>query len=684
MNNLNGHLEEITNSSPAAPGKYRLLILKAGFIAFFVLVALRLIKIQVVDSAMYKDIAEKQYQSKIVLPSTRGSIFDRSGNVIASNSRSVSFAADPQMTSDDAVAIAKTFSKVFGKPKNYYLDKLNEDTRFVWLERQVDLASIQKLDLKSLPGVFVRYEPKRLYDYDHLAGQLIGSTDVDNKGNAGVELEYDKQLRGIDGYVIFQRDGKGRARPVVDYPRVEPQNGSSIYLTIDLGIQSIVEEELMKGVTSNKAEGGIAIVLDPHTGAVLALAQYPGINPSSLSSGDMNNLRIRAVTDIFEPGSVFKIVTTSAAIENDLIKPDQKFYAEQGKYIVQIGGGKTREIDDAEELGWVTFKDALAYSSNIVMAKASDIIGSEKLYRMARNYGFGIGTDVGLPGEVKGTLKKPFEWSVTSLNTIAFGYEVGVTPMQIAMAYGALANGGVLMKPYLLEKEVDGNGMLVSETQPESIRRVISEATAKTLTDFFSGVVDFGTAKGIKMANLKIAGKTGTSKKYGEGHYESGNYTASFVGFFPADNPKLVCLVMMDNPRGSSYYGAATSAPIFRAVAERIMNTTEILTPNLPENVIANSSATGQMRSMASARSATTDSMTTTTVQDTTKFSVPDVLGMSARKAVSLLTSEQFEPSVTGSGVVVSQDPPAGTPGSIGMKIALLCQPKSLGSLGLQ
>ena len=662
---------------PVLP-KARLLILKFGFFAFFLLVGLRLLDIQVFHAAEYKEIAEKQYKSTIDLPSTRGSILDRNGSVIASNSRFVSFAADPQMTSDDASAIARSFSKIFGKPKKFYLDKLNEDSRFVWLERQVDVETLKKLDLKDLPGVFVHYEPKRLYHYDHLAGQLLGSTDIDNNGVAGIELQFNKQLRGVDGYVVFQRDGKGRARPVVDYPKVEPQNGHSIYLTIDLGIQSMVEEELMKGIGTSKAESGIAIVLDPHTGAIRALAQYPSVNPNAMTTADMKNEKIRAVSDIFEPGSVFKIVTASAALEENLVKPDQKFYAEEGKYIVQIGNGKTRTISDTHEYGWITFKDAMALSSNIVMAKVSDILGSERLYRRARDYGFGMATGIELPGEVNGSLAKPFEWSATSLNTIAYGYEVGVTPIQIAQAYATVANGGVMMKPYILDKEVDGNGLIVSQMKPETIRRVVSAATAKTLTEFFVGVVESGTAKGIKMANLKIAGKTGTSKKYGDGHYEEGNYTASFAGFFPADDPKLVCVVMMDNPRGGSYYGGTTSAPVFKAIAERIMNTTEEISPQ--DNVFAGNSTPTQIEPVIK-RIAYIQKKAAVANTDSTAFSVPDVTGMSARKAVSFLTGEKFEPTVNGSGVVVSQEPHAGSPAAIGMKIVLVCQPKAISGL---
>jgi cell division protein FtsI (penicillin-binding protein 3) len=386
---------------------------------------------------------------------------------------------------------------------------------------------------------------------------------------------------------------------------------------------------------------------------------------------------------MFEPGSVFKLVTTSAAIEDDLIKPEQKFYAEGGTYHVP---GRPHPIKDAEELGWLTFKDAMAQSSNIVMAKASDIIGPERFYRMARNYGFGIQTNIELPGEVRGNLKKPIDWSALTLNTMAYGYEVGVTPIQIAQAYAALANNGVMMKPYIFEKELDENGNIIRENGPQMIRRVVSESTARTIKDFLVGVVETGTAKKIKMANLKIAGKTGTSKKFVEGHYETGKYTASFVGFYPADDPKLVCLVMMDNPSAGSYYGASTSAPVFKAVAERVINTTEMFAPATaaPAMIQKNAEALksiaqkDETSSVYQAVPEDTAIANSSSARDSARAVVPDVTGFTARKAITLLTADNFEPVLNGSGIVISQNPLPGTPASAGKKIVLFCKPRSL------
>ncbi|MFI5251549.1 MAG: penicillin-binding protein [Bacteroidota bacterium] len=661
--------------------KKRTAVLRFGLLALFLMVTLRLIQIQIIDASELRTIAQNQYKSTIHLPASRGNILDHNGSIIAANTISVSFVADPHIAVNDAHAIAEAFSRVFGRTKKYYLDTLDTDSHFVWLERQVSIDYLKKLDITKLPGVFVHYEPKRLYQHDQVAGQLIGTTNRDNNGIAGVELEFEHELHGTDGWVIFQRDGKGRARPVIDYPRHEPQNGNTVTLTIDLGLQSILEDELNKGIIQNKAESGLAIIMDPHTGAILAIAQNPPVNPNMFSGAAVKDQKLRAITDLFEPGSVFKLVTTSAAIENNLVQPDQMFYAEEGTYRV---AGRQHPIKDTHEYGWITFGDALAYSSNIVMAKVSDIIGPERFYRMARNYGFGIQTDIELPGEVRGNLKKPIDWSAPTLNTMAYGYEVGVTPIQIAQAYAALANNGVMMKPYIFEKEVDADGNILRQNGPQMIRRVVSESTARTIKDLLVGVVEKGTAKNIKMANLKIAGKTGTSKKFTEGHYETGKYTASFVGFFPADDPKLLCLVMMDNPSAGTYYGGTTSAPIFKAVAERIINTTDLFAPLTPAPVMAQAQtpkpvAQTPVKQPDGEKYAAAENMKSMPVKtDSSRSIVPDVTGFTARRAITLLTGVQFEPVVNGSGIVISQDPQPGTPASAGMKILLYCQPKSL------
>jgi cell division protein FtsI (penicillin-binding protein 3) len=644
--------------------KSRLRLMQILLFIFFGIVALRLIQIQILESPRYKEIAQKQYQAKFVLPAARGILYDRKGNILASNSQFVSFAADPKIAVEDADDISKIFSKTFGKPKSHYLQELKSDSRFVWLERMVDIKYLKEIDVKKMTGIVARYETKRIYYNDYLAGQLIGAANIDNTGISGIEQQYDNELKGIDGYVVFQRDGLRRARPSVDYPRVEPRDGNNIYLTVDMQLQAIAEKELKKGVEENKVDRGLVIMMQPHTGEILAIAQYPNVDPNNFGKYEMEDRRLRAFTDMFEPGSVFKIVTASAAIKHNLVKPERKFNAEKGSYKVYIGSNKKpRVITDAHKAEILTFQEAMEMSSNIVMAKISDIIGAERFYKMARDYGFGIATNIDYPGELNGVLKKPINWSATSLNTMAYGYEVGVTPLQIVCAYAAIANDGVLMKPLLFKKEVDASGMIVRESTPQKIRNVISHSTCETLNQFLEGVVERGTATQAKVKGVRIAGKTGTSKKLIDGKYTTEDYIASFVGFFPVEDPQIVCLVMMDKPKGTSYYGGTVSAPVFRGIAEQVIATTDITSRLAP--------------AMASADSETVSSEMGKNESRQASDLVPDVRGLSLRKAIETLKTQGLIPIVNGSGIVSTQTPSAGIKKKRGMPITLICQQKN-------
>ncbi len=559
----------------------RFLILKLLFTIFFAVITVRLVKIQVIDANNYKVIAQKQYERTFILPATRGNIFDRNSNVIVSNTIFLSFAADPKIVGNHKEFVAETFASIFEKPRSFYLEKLQETDenqsirRFVWLERRVKPEIAQRLEATKLEGIVVINEPKRLYHYDELAGALLGFTNIDNKGISGIELQYDNEMKGTDGSVVMQRDGLGRVRPSADYPRREPVNGKDIYLTIDVTYQAIVDEELKHGVEVNKADGGCAVILNPKTGEVLAMSVYPCINPNDVGAFNITEARNRIISDIFEPGSVFKLVTAAAAFENKFVTPETRFNAEHGKMKVFLGGNKFRFISDSHEFDYLTFQEAIEFSSNIVLAKVGKILGGEKLYRKAREFGYGMITGIDLPGEVRGVLKKPIDrdWSGTTIHSMSYGYEIGATPLQIACSYSAIANRGVLIKPFVVAKIKDCNGETIAEQQPQVIRRVVSQKTLDQLISAFEGVVERGTGNEVHINGVRIAGKTGTSRKYLDGKYVTNNYTASFVGFFPVEDPQVVCLVMMDNPRTRGYYGGSTSGPVFRAIAERVITT---------------------------------------------------------------------------------------------------------------
>lgn len=713
-----------------ALSRSRFLILKLLLAVLFGVIAYRLVQIQVIDAHKYKELARKQYERSFVLPATRGNIFDRNGNIVVSNTAFISFAADPKIVGDRQHEVAETFARVFGKPASFYLAKMQEtdenqnERRFVWLERRVKPEIARRIEMAKLEGIVMMNEPKRLYHYNELAGALLGFTNVDNKGISGIELQYDNEMKGINGSVVMQRDGLGRIRPSADYPRREPVNGKNICLTIDVMYQAIADEELKHGVEENKADGGCVVMLSPKTGEVLAMSVYPYINPNDVSTINIANARNRIVSDVFEPGSVFKLVTATAAYENKLVTPSSRINAEHGKMKVPIGGNRYRLISDSHEYDYLTFQEAIEVSSNIVLAKVGKLLGGEKLYRTAREFGYGMMTGVDLPGEVRGVLKKPADrdWSGTTAQSMSYGYEIGATPLQIACSYAALANNGVLMKPYVVASIQDGDGEVIAEQKPQAIRRVMNKQTVDQLLPAFEGVVERGTGQEASIRDVTIAGKTGTSRKYFDGKYVANNYTASFVGYFPVEDPQVVCLVMMDNPRSRSYYGGSTSGPVFRAIAERVVTTSykfsrtafaqrpadgsssiivpdvRMLQPALAKKMLANYGLNSQLfgkgnlvikQSPEPGKKIEKDETISLILNDESLASsegiiiVPDVRGMSIRRAMNRLLSDEFDVTVQGSGVVIQQSPAAGEHIRLGSSITLTCTPKSTAQASL-
>ncbi len=696
-------------------GQRRLFWLKVGLLAFFALVAGRLVQIQVLNASRYREQARRQYEVRERLPAARGNVYDRNGRVLVSNAMGVSFGADRKMIGDDAGEAAGRFARAFHRSRDLYLEKLLSKGRgFVWLERRVRPQFSRSIRAEQIPGLVEIKEPLRLYHYEHLGGQVIGCTDIDNRGLSGIELSLDSYFRGNEGYVVLQRDGRGERYPSVDYPRLEPTVGCGATLSLDIEYQTIAEEELIRGIERTGAESGLVIMLDPATGEILALAHAPSMNPANPSEYSQDVMRIRAVSDMFEPGSVFKLVTAAAALERGLVKPAQKFDAEQGKYTVYLSNGKLRNIiSDSHPYGIITFQQAMELSSNIVMAKVSDRIGSEQLYTTARNFGFGTETGVDLPGEINGDLKKPNEWSGTTLNTMAYGYEVGVTPMQIVTAYAAVANRGVLMRPFVVRRVVTAEGEVVLETKPQVVRRVISAATAKVLTEFFEGVVLRGTARAAAVPGLRVAGKTGTARKFSDGKYEIGRNTSSFVGYFPLEDPKVVCLVMLDHPRIGGTTGGEASAPIFRQIAAKVyamsgrfsrapsaaiaggdvrlvpdvVSLTTGVAREILENrgfVVEQSGAGAVVRGQnprpgaSAGKGATVTLMATEVPAATPGYAlVPDLRGMPLRRAINTLAVHQLGVSVSGSGVVTSQRPAAGEQVKIGTRVTVQCESRS-------
>jgi cell division protein FtsI (penicillin-binding protein 3) len=557
-------------------------------------------------------------------------------------------------------------------------------------------AQKEEVEAWDIPGVILHPKFARRYNYGYTASHILGHVNTDLEGLGGVELQYDAYLRGTPGRRAAQRDMRGVRKAVVGGAVVEPKHGETVVLTIDLIRQTILEEELAKGVAESGATWGTALAVDPHTGAILALANVPTYDPNRAAAFSEAARRNHAVTDHLEPGSTFKLIGSVAALERGLVEMDDIIDTGPGWHVF---GGRT--MKDTHAHGKITFTEVIAQSSNIGMAMTAERMKSGDLYQYARNMGFGQPTWVDLPGEVGGTLRKPKSWSATSRTSISIGYEVEVTPLQLVMAYAALANGGLLRHPYIVAERRDLTGKIIwsADRDParrDSVRRVFDEDTARKLIPAFTRVVDEGTANNAQVEGLPVAGKTGTARKVVNGSYAGGRYRATFVGFFPADNPQVAMVVVMDEPK-SSIYGGSVSAPVFQRVAERWIGTfpqiaARMAPPDslpdmkdLPVPDVTHQPAMVAARHLrAAGYYVETDepSMAPVTKQapeagtpkkpgahvrlvlaDATTDStdtMPDVSGLSGREAMFVLQKHGVRARLEGSGVVVEQSPKAG------------------------
>lgn len=687
----------------------RITVFMFVFAVFLAVIIYKLFNIQVIEASKYRIAAKKQYESRISLKPSRGIIFDRKMNALVSNVNMYSFAADPNMV-DNKDSAALIFANLFGKDKRYYLDKLNsKNTSFVWLERRIDPKYEAQVKDINLSGVIKLNESNRIFNYDRLASQLIGITNIDNIGLSGVELELNDLLSGKDGYVVMQKDGLGKKRPAVEYPREEPVDGNNIILTIDMNIQKIAEEELSAGVSANNSLGGKVVVMNVKTGEILAM--------NSISLDGSSSDKIAEITDLYEPGSTFKIVTGAAALEENILT----------KYdVINTYGGEYMNIKDSHKFANLTFQQVIEQSSNIGTIQVANRLGNERFYKYARDFGYGITTGIDLPGEMKGRLKRPVEFSPVSLNYMAIGYEVLVTALQMTNAYACLANGGMMMKPIIIRKILSPDGKLVKEFQPTEIRNVISRNTAKILTELFVGVVERGTGKDARIDNIKIAGKTGTSQKMVEGSYSKSQYTSSFIGYFPAENPQIVVAVIIDAPGAGEYYGGKVSAPIFKKIAERIIDLTGLHEYSQPDFMASNVVQAGNMHQVEEIDSQDNLNLTDFDISDAVKLlnekgipyeiegarknavvinqnfftdekgikkirlvtggssvenkspkesgiKMPDLRGMSLRRCIKIISSLGIDYKINGCGKVASQVPEAGTLFSKNQLIVISC-----------
>lgn len=541
----------------------RLALLACGSLVWSACMAWRLVDLQVYRASEMRGQARKQQEQVITLDARRGLLYDRTGRELAMSIGVDSVYAVPAEIEDPARTAAQ-LAPVLGIEQASIPSltaKLTGDKLFVWVKRKIDPQVRAAVAALGLKGVAFARENKRFYPHGERAAQVLGWVGMDNKGMDGLELSLDSKVRGQNGQVFALRDARGKR--FLKITRREPVPGENIVLTIDETIQFIAERELRQAMKDTGAASGSVIVMDPRNGDILALANDPTYNPNRPGDSDAGSRTNRSIVDAYEPGSTFKIVTFAAALEKQLVRPGDMFDCQMGS--IRIGRATIR---DHKPFGVLSVTEILEKSSNIGAIKIGLRLKEADLNDYIHRFGFGAKTGIELPGEARGLVREPKDWSGVSQATLSFGQEISVTPLQLATAISAVANNGVLQPPRILLRELDANGSVVSTTAPRPSRRILEESTVRDLKRMMMAVVDEGTARAARMPGYSIAGKTGTAQKIGaDGTYAANRYVASFAGFVPASRPALTILVVLDEPRGSLYHGGDIAAPVFRRIA---------------------------------------------------------------------------------------------------------------------
>lgn len=539
---------------------FRFSVVFLTLLAFLGLFVIRLVLIQVFRSPGLTRLADRQHELFVELEPVRGTIYDRNLRPLAFNVPVYSVYANPKiMTIEDKARAVAKLPALLGLEPGFIEERLARDKYFVWLKRKLTIEEANQVRQLKISGIDFRRESKRYYPNGSLAAHVIGFAGIDNKGLEGLELHYDKDLRGKAGKMKVLRDARQKQLQV-GQSYIPPQDGFHLVLTIDETLQYITEKALDRAVQQHNAKAASAILMDVQTGEILALVNRPTYNLDQVSSSDVESRTNRAVSYVYEPGSVFKIITAAAALEEGLFTEEDKIYCEQGNYRIA-----NHTLTDHRPHGTLSFHDVFKVSSNIGVAKIAQKIGGDNVYKYGKRFRFGVPTGIDLRGEVSGWLKDPSQWSKTTIGAIPIGYEVTVTPIQLVSAIAAVANGGVYMQPFVVKYVKDNQDQEIRSFQPKVHDRVISEQTAQRIKEILKSVVESGTGRRAQIEGVAVAGKTGTARKVIDGQYSRGKYYASFIGFAPADEPRLAMAVVVDEPH-PGYFGGTVSAPVFQEV----------------------------------------------------------------------------------------------------------------------
>ena len=659
----------------------------AAFIGFWMLVvSARLVYLQFSQYDSLANRARQQQQNSIETGAQRGELLDRQGRELARSVQTMSLFLDPEgldaaTLDNNARQLAQPLSRKQADLAEEFHEASVEKRRFIWIARRLDADLGNKIVAMNLPGIHPELEPKRYYPNGPLAAHVLGYVGLDGQGLGGVEQFYNAKIAGEPGRLFLEKDASGK--PYESY-EVAAKPGQTVVLTIDQSIQYAAEQSLLAAVQRSRAKSGSVIVLDPRSGEILALANAPTFDPNKVSEAKPETRANWALQNIYEPGSTFKIVAFSAAIEKKLARPEDHIDCQMGS--ITVAG---RLIHDHHPFGSLTIAEALAKSSNVAAIKLGLRVGDPTMYDYMRRFGFGAKTGVELPGETVGIVRKVERWQPSSIGSIAIGQEVGVTPVQMVAAFGALANDGVRIAPHLIREVRNADGSIAYSAQPEH-RRVISAETAIALRGMLEGVTLNGTAKKAQLDGYSAAGKTGTAQKIDPKTkaYSSTKFVGSFVGFAPVSNPQVVIIVVIDEPSGA-YHGGDVAAPIFREVAEQVLPSLGVMpdietnsTPDLiaqanenPERAAKLRAEQEQSEQQRRATMPTVDSNGgrggEVVYAPATKKAMlmPDLRGRSVRDVARTCAQLGLQVEARGEGRVLKQNPSAGAEVSTGQLI---------------
>jgi cell division protein FtsI (penicillin-binding protein 3) len=647
---------------------------RVRFLALFLLlwasvVVARLGQLQLAKGSHYRARAQRQQERLIEVSPLRGSIFDRAGRPLAVSVEVSSVYAIPDDVKD-AAGSARVLARHLDVAEPAILARLTQKKGFVWIARKIDRRAAAAIRQAKMPGIHLVAETKRFYPKGGLAAGVLGFVGLDDKGLAGLEHSYDSTIRGKPGEVVALTDARrstyGEAEVTNGRP---PEEGASLVVTIDSGIQFAAEQAISEAVTQSQARSGAAILLDPSDGSVLAMATAPGFDPNDYGRFSPEARRNHAIADAHEPGSTFKIVTGAVALENSVVTLDETI--DTGDGTIRVGNTVISE-HDRKHFGALTLAGVFEHSSNVGIIRVGLRLGPERLWAGATALGIGRPTGIDLPGENSGIFRRPERWSMLSNATISMGQEVSLTPLQLARVAAAIANGGRLVTPRLVRRIAHPDGRVETLAAPNA-ERVLSEDTARTVRNLMVGVVDHGTGKKAAIPGFVVAGKTGTAQKAGIGGYQPGRYVSSFVGFAPSENPRVVGLVLIEEPKGR-YYGGDIAAPVFARVVSQALGILRVAPEEqrLSETLLVASSSekvhfpagvvpasvrtAGQIAALAPFVSSSEPAPAPS------GEGVPSALGLSARQALALFARQGLSARIIGSGFVVEQQPAPGAP----------------------